>query len=156
VPYGSIDKTLRELVQDQLVIREEDASGPRYRAPHEDPRLAGLFSLIRQDSIIVDQLKRVFKSAKQVEYAAVFGSFASGTTRKDSDIDVLVVESPEADRFQLMGALAKVAERVHISVDPQFYSSDEFRAKLGTGDPLILGILANPRIDLRGNLPWQS
>ena len=47
---GSISKTLAELVKDQLVLRLESPDGPRYRAPHEDPRLTPLFLLLRQDS----------------------------------------------------------------------------------------------------------
>ena len=37
VAYGSINKTLQELVDQQLVVREETTQGPRYRAPQEAP-----------------------------------------------------------------------------------------------------------------------
>lgn len=42
VPYGSINKTLKELVAAQLVVRQETQHGPEYRAPEEDSRLTGL------------------------------------------------------------------------------------------------------------------
>jgi hypothetical protein len=68
-------------VDSQLAVREETRDGPQYRAPHEDPRLAGLFMLIRQDSELVGRLKRALRGhAKFVTYAGVFGSFASGKT----------------------------------------------------------------------------
>lgn len=156
VAYGSIDKTLRELVNAQLVVREETAQGPVYRAPFEDARLAGLFLLLRQDSVIVQQLQRVFRTAKDVDYACVFGSFASGRTRRDSDIDVLVLEQPGLDRLATMAALAKVAEKSQREVNPTFYSVTEFGDKLDGLDPVAMSILANPRIDLRGTLPWQT
>lgn len=155
IPYGSIDKALRELVADQLVIREETKYGPHYRAPREDPRLAGLFTLLRQDSDITEQLKKALKGFKRAPHACIFGSFASGTTHKASDIDVLVLEDGELDRFSVMTELSKVSERIGREVNPEFYSLSEFLGKLESGDPVALSIVANPRIDLKGHPPWQ-
>ncbi|NJK42785.1 MAG: nucleotidyltransferase domain-containing protein [Aquincola sp.] len=156
VAYGSINKTLQELAKAQLVVREETSRGPLYRAPFEDPRLAGLFLLVRQDSAIVRQLQRALRSHKGVAYAGVFGSFASGKTQRHSDIDVLVLEQPGIDRFAVMTALAKAADKIKRPVAPQFYALGEFGDKLDRLDPVALSILANPRIDLKGALPWQQ
>lgn len=155
VPYGSVDKALRELVASQLVVREETAHGPHYRAPREDPRLAGLFTLLRQDSAIADQLKRALKPFKLALYACVFGSFASGNTHRASDIDVLVLEADGLDRFAVMTELSKVSTRVGREVNPEFYSLPEFLGKLDSGDAVALSIVANPHIDLKGEPPWQ-
>ena len=155
VPYGSINKTLHELVDRQLVVREETRYGPQYRAPHDDPRLHGLFLLIRQDSAIVKQLKRALNAVKGLSYACVFGSFAAGGARRGSDIDVLVLEGAALDRFAVMTALGKVSEKISREVSPQFYSVEEFLGKLADSDPLARDILANPLIELKGIAPWQ-
>ena len=156
VAYGSINKTLYELVDSQLVVREETDHGPAYRAPFEDVRLKGLFLVIRQDSDIVGHLKRALKPFKEAGYAGVFGSFAAGKTRKDSDIDVLILESQDIDRFAVMTALSKVSDKVGREVSPQFYSQEEFREKVAIGEPVVADILANPRIDLKGELAWLT
>lgn len=155
VPYGSVDKALRDLVANQLVVRDETPYGPHYRAPREDPRLAGLFTLLRQDSDITDTLKKALKPFKLVAHACVFGSFASGNTHKASDIDVLVLEDDGLDRFAVMSALGKVSARVNREVSPEFYGVSEFMGKLEQGDAIALSIAANPRIDLKGEAPWQ-
>lgn len=155
VPYGSVDKALRDLVANQLVVRDETPYGPHYRAPREDPRLAGLFTLLRQDSDITDALKKALKPFKLAAHACVFGSFASGNTHKASDIDVLVLEDDGLDRFAVMSALGKVSARVKREVSPEFYSVPEFMGKLEQGDAIALSIAANPRIDLKGKAPWQ-
>lgn len=155
VPYGSVDKALRDLVASQLVVRDETPYGPHYRAPREDPRLAGLFTLLRQDSDITDALKKALKPFKLVSYACVFGSFASGNTHRASDIDVLLLEDGGLDRFAVMAALGKVGARVNREIGPEFYNTSEFLGKLGGGDAIALSIAANPRIDLKGEPPWQ-
>lgn len=155
VPYGSIDKALRELVASQLVVREETEYGPHYRAPREDPRLGGLFTLLRQDSDIVEQLKKSIKTFKQIPFACIFGSFASGKTHKDSDIDVLVLERDDLDRFEVMTELSKVSVKIGREVNPEFYGLAEFMDKLESGDPVALSIVSNQRIELKGQSPWQ-
>lgn len=155
VAYGSVHKTLGELVADQLVVREDSEHGPVYRAPLEDPRLRGLVLLLRQDSEIVAALTRAVRRFKGIQYAGIFGSFASGKTHRASDVDVLVLEREELDRFAIMTELGKVAERIGREVNPEFYGAAEFREKLEQGDPIALAILGNPRIDLKGEVDWQ-
>ena len=50
----------------------------------------------------------------------------------------------------------EVASKVKRPITPQFYSVSEFSDKLDRLDPVALSILANPRIDLKGALPWQQ
>jgi len=156
VPYGSIDKALRDLSAHELIVREETQHGPQYRAPHEDARLAGLFMLLRHDSGVVHQLARALKPVKHLIYAGIFGSFASGRAGRRSDIDVLLIEGPGFDRFAAMAAMEKVAQRVQRDVSPQIYTEDEFAHQLAAIDPVVVGILSSPRVDLKGQLKWVS
>jgi predicted nucleotidyltransferase len=145
-----------QLVEAQLVVREEMRRGPEYRAPFEDPRLKGLFLMLRQDSEIVAALKQALRKTKYVSYACIFGSFAAGTTHKGSDIDVLIIERAGLDRFEFQITLGKVADRFGRPVNPEFYSAEEFSRKLASLDPVVLSILENPRIELKGATPWQT
>lgn len=154
IPPGSIHKALMTLVADQLVVREEVARGPEYRAPFEDPRFKSLISFFRQESEIVTALKRALKPFKSIEYACIFGSFASGTTHKDSDVDVLVLETSEDDRFQIISALSRVSDKIQREANPQFYPAEEFRSNASRGETVALSILSNPRIPLKGSFTW--
>jgi predicted nucleotidyltransferase len=156
LPYGSVGRALKDLVARQLVVREDAARGPEYRAPFEDPRLKHLFLLLRQDSALVNQLKRALKRFSSIDYACVFGSFARGATHRESDIDVLVLESTDADRMAVMAELAKMSDRVHREINPQFYATAEFQRLVQEHEPIALDILQQARIDLKGVLPWQN
>src|SRR5215813_6805080 len=156
LPYGSVDRALKDLVRRELVVREEAPRGPEYRAPFEDPRLRHLFLLLREESTIVGALKRALKRFKSVEYAAVFGSFARGETHKGSDIDVLILESESADRLSVIGELSKVGDRTRRRVNPQFYAASEFKRLVEDNEPVAVSILREPRIDVKGVLPWPN
>jgi len=156
LPYGSVDRALKDLVRRELVIREEAPRGPEYRAPFEDPRLKHLFLLLREESAIVSALKRALKRFKSVEYAAVFGSFSRGDTHKGSDIDVLILEGGPADRLSVIGELSKVGDRTGREVNPQFYAMSEFKRLAENNEPVAVSILREPRIDVKGVLPWPN
>jgi predicted nucleotidyltransferase len=155
IPAGSIHKVLISLVKDQLVVREETSRGPEYRAPFDDPRFDSLIAFFRQESEIVAVLKKALKSFKNIEYACIFGSFARGTTHKASDVDVLVLESSEENRFQIMSALSRVSDKIKREANPQFYSVEEFRKLAQDGETVAMSILSGQRITLKGQLPWQ-
>lgn len=152
---GSIHKVLLALVSEQLVVREESPRGPEYRAPFEDPRFKSLIMFFRQESAVVAALKRALKPFKSIEYACIFGSFASGTTHMNSDVDVLVLERSDSDRFRIISALSGVSDKIGREANPQFYSVEEFRSNASQGETIALSILGNPRIPLRGEFQWS-
>lgn len=152
---GSIHKVLLALVSEQLVVREESPRGPEYRAPFEDPRLKSLIMFFRQESVVVAALKRALRPFKSIEYACIFGSFASGTTHMKSDVDVLVLERSDSDRFRIISALSGVSDKIGREANPQFYSVEEFRSNAGQGETIALSILGNPRIPLKGEFQWS-
>jgi predicted nucleotidyltransferase len=156
LPYGSIDRALKDLVSRALVVREVTPRGPEYRAPHDDPRLRHLFILLREDSTIVQSMTRALQRFKWIEYACVFGSFARGESHKGSDVDVLILERQDPDRFAVTGALAKIGERIGRAINPEYYSSSEFKRLVDEGEPIALSILGNPRIHLKGHIPWLT
>lgn len=156
LPYGSVDRALKDLVKRQLVVREDSPRGPQYRAPFEDPRLKHLFLLLRQDSEIVSLLRRALRRFKSIDYASVFGSFARGETHKGSDVDVLILENSETERLEILSTLSKLSDRIHREVNAQPYATDEFKRLLDAADPIALSIHGQARIGIKGALPWLS
>jgi predicted nucleotidyltransferase len=155
VAEGTVHRPLLALVAGQLLLKEETEEGPRYRAPHENPRLKYLFLFLRQDSAIVAQIARTMKKLKSVQYACVFGSFATGTTHMRSDIDVLVLESTEEQRIEVLKAFSALSDSIGREVNPQIYSTEEFQANLARGDSIALSLVSS-RIDLKGAAPWLT
>lgn len=152
IPAGSIHKVLLSLVEDQLIAREEGPRGPQYRAPLEDPRLKALIAFFRQESEIVTKLKRALKPFKTIDYACIFGSFARGTTHRESDVDVLVLENSDEERSQILLALSVVSDKIGREANAQFYSVEEFRNNAQSGERVASSILRSPCIPLKGEL----
>jgi len=67
------------------------------------------------------------KNNIRVDRAILFGSYASGKAREDSDIDVAII-SPDLgrDRIEEMVVLKKLAEQVDYDLSPRPYSLDQY------------------------------
>ena len=77
---------------------------------------------------IVQQYRRNIENAGiPIEKMVLFGSYARGNARKDSDIDVCVV-SPDfgKDDIEEMQTLFKKSARIDTRIEPYPLSSDEF------------------------------
>jgi uncharacterized protein len=59
------------------------------------------------------------------ERIVLFGSYARGDAREDSDLDLLVIESEVADRAREMVRLRSVLRPLRIPVDVLVFSSDD-------------------------------
>ena len=77
---------------------------------------------------ILSSVKPEVKVRYKAEIKGLFGSYASGGTTGESDIDVLVRFEDSADLFDLVGLGLFLQERLHCSVDvvPQ----DDIRPEL--------------------------
>ncbi len=87
--------------------------------------------------------------ADQIEVAFVFGSFAQGKERQDSDVDVLVVG--KATSADVTAAIGPAQEQLQREVNPSVYPPEEFRAKLAVGHHFLKNVMAGGKVFLIGD-----
>lgn len=83
----------RELTRAQAagVIRRDDTARPyRFTAATDDAAYPSLADLLRRVAGVESELQTIF-DRPDVSAAVIYGSWASGARRPDSDIDVLVI-----------------------------------------------------------------
>lgn len=88
---ASLKNELSRLTGLGLLVRRRDGRLIRYQANESNPLWAHFRALVRQLSAPKDVLPYALEEVDGVEAAFIFGSFASGKPRADSDVDVFVV-----------------------------------------------------------------
>jgi len=81
------------------------------------------------DQKIVDAVKEYIALIPQemgLKKAYIFGSFAKGTEREESDIDVAIVLSEMTDFFETQRQLMQLRRRVDLRLEPHPISTDDF------------------------------
>ena len=153
ISSGTLHTTLKRLERAGLVRRIDGKPLVFYQAPVHDTRLAPLLDLFRREGELVADLRAALEPfAKQLKYAGLFGSYARGEDRADSDIDVLVVGPGNSIKVQ--AALAPVARKHGRAINAAVFSDRAFAKMARDADRFFEEIAAGRRIDLLGS--WDA
>lgn len=77
---------------------------------------------------LVEKYAELVIQEYSVERIVLFGSYAKGTTHVDSDIDIaVVVNHIEGNYLKSLTRLFKLAEDVHILIEPVLIGRDQYR-----------------------------
>ena len=74
---------------------------------------------------IIDRAVRILAETAKPSRIMVFGSYARGDAREDSDLDLLVIEPRVEDRAREMVRLRRALRPLRIPVEILVYSADE-------------------------------
>ncbi|VVB77924.1 Nucleotidyltransferase domain protein [uncultured archaeon] len=140
-------KNLNNLVLAKILIKEQNKSNTYYKINYENYLSISILSLL--DSFNFQNLP--FERRKPLEeiilctkspLIIVFGSTSKGDFKKDSDIDLLIIEN----KMNNLNKIKEISKRYGVSINPVFISFEEFE-KMGdtiehilkTGYPLTGG-----------------
>lgn len=73
----------------------------------------------------IDAAVQTLAAAAHPERIVLFGSYARGEAREDSDLDLLVIERRVEDRVREMVRLRRLLRPLRIPVDVLVFSSEE-------------------------------
>lgn len=78
------------------------------------------------DQTIIDRATALLREAAQPKKIILFGSYGRGEARRESDVDLLVVETEVKDRVAEMTRLNRVLSPLRISTDLLVVSQETF------------------------------
>ncbi len=151
---ASLSRELDRMVGLGALSREREGRRTHYRVVEESPvwKAIRLLASISKDPgpLLEDALVDV----PGLEAAFIFGSAATGDAGEESDIDVFVVQDPEADPRPLLRHLAEAAVLLGREVNPVRYTLQALAERLGDeGHPardFVRDVLTGPKRWLAG------
>jgi hypothetical protein len=139
---GTAARELARLTAMGLVAREHEGAQVYFRANTASPLYPTVRDLVRLTIGAADVLRGALVGLDGVESALIFGSYAAGTMDANSDIDLLVIGTP--DRDELTDRLETAGREVRRPINEVVMTSGELMRRRGAGDGLVASIDANP------------
>ncbi len=147
---GTLTRELGKLAQAGLLLRSNQGNQARYSANVQHPLFAELAAMFRKTHGVVATLRTALAPLlAQIQLACVYGSVASGTAQQHSDVDVLLVGTP--DFVAVVQALYPLHEQLGREINPVVWSPDELAAKAQAGDLCVRELLRNPKLWIQGS-----
>jgi predicted nucleotidyltransferase len=143
---------LNRLVADGFVEKVETGDSPRYRANPRNYIFDELKAIAAKTLGGFEELIEEIARDKNVVRAGIYGSFAKGGQRPDSDVDLLIVVRDPEDLtfFDLLGRIESITGRAGRQVNATSYSEADVVARSST---FLQQVLDGPVIWLKGGPP---
>lgn len=147
---GNAHRLMRRLVAAGLCERVPRGSQLEYRANRGNPLFEELVAMFSLASALVADLRRVAE-AKVDGTVAIFGSFARGDDRPDSDIDILAIT--EESQILVQAHYMPVARKYRRDINVKAITQAALESEIRAGSGFWREVLAGPLLLLKGKPP---
>jgi predicted nucleotidyltransferase len=158
-PSSSVHRELGRAEQAGIVTRDASARPHRFAAATDDGFYEPLAALLARSVGVEQDLRAALDGQPGVLAAVIHGSWAGGSRRPDSDIDVLVVG--DIVLRDLRRHLRPIGERAGRALDLTVLTTEELQRLVRDRSSFARRILETPTIPLVGDLhsiagPWLT
>ena len=149
VPLQAAQRELEMLEGIALIERRQRGRQVFIRVQESHPLFQDLRSLLLKTEGLAIPLRNALEPIEGVEAAAVYGSVASGTDTGHSDIDLLILGSP--DELTIHDAISAVEDKLGRPVNYTVLSQAEMNTRLQAEDPFLNRVLGGALIPVIGD-----
>jgi len=147
---ATVDRELAVLVQAGMVAAERVGRTRIFTAQTRSPLYRPLRQLLERTLGAEVLLQQALRQVEGVDAAAIFGSWAAGSSSDESDLDLLVVG--DIDYNRLVEATQPVGRALGRELNVVSYSTREMMEKLAGADGFLTRVLERPIVNLVGNI----
>lgn len=146
---ASVQRQLERLVSIGALQGQRNGRRVEYGAVMNSPVWQAVRILEAHSTDPTPLVRNAFADVRGIEAAFLFGSFAKGTQRTDSDVDLFVVETPDVDRKKLFSQLGELQLVLGREVNAVRYTQLSLAERLGQkqhpGWSFVIAALTGPK-----------
>jgi len=143
----SIRQELKNLVDIGLLDSHRDGNRRYYKADKSHPLYLDIQQLVIKTTGLVTMLRAALND-HNITCAFVFGSFATGKQRADSDIDLMVIGN--VSLRQLTSLLRKATELSGREINPHVLTLSEYNERWKKKDHFVTHVIAGRKSFVKG------
>lgn len=142
IPYSMLYKEEKNLVSLDIIKEEKKGKITLVSINKSLPYFNDLKSLLAKTAGVGALLREALSELKEIRYALIYGSFASGEESASSDIDLLIIGQVSED--EVLNAISRIEREVKREINYILWSEKEFLERTKRGQHLLVDIAAKP------------
>ena len=147
--YKNVSRELRNLEEIGLLSSRNEGNLKFFGINKEFVIYEELKSIFMKTRGAVGVLTEAVSGRRDIDYAFIYGSFATGTERAESDIDVIVIG--EISLEGVLALLRRPEEILSREINVSLYDLQEIKKRVKNHDPFIMEVLRGSKIMLTGD-----
>ena len=148
LPVANIRRELLSLKKSGLFKREKMGNQVYYFVNKESPIFEEFKKIVSKTIGVEGLLKKELKKIVKIKLAFIYGSFAKEKEDSFSDIDLMIIGSPDED--ELISKISKLESQFAREINYNIFSVEDFKKGLAKGEVFLKEILKNQKIFIIG------
>ena len=147
---GTFQRTLNNMVSEGILTSEYRANARFFKANKKYPIYKELKSIVFKTVGIQESIREMLEEIGNIKFAFIYGSYAKGKENYLSDIDLVIIGSPNEDK--LIEELDELEKKIRREISYKIYSFKELKNEIKEKEPFTLEILRDKKIMLTGSV----
>lgn len=150
VSVGTLHRELKKLLSLGLLESRTVGNIRLFSINKQSPIYEELKSIFYKTEGIIKYVSDLISHVEGVRLAFVYGSFARGDERKDSDVDIFLV-GDNIDDDKLMESISELEKELVRDINYTAYSEDEYTKEKKKKDSFAARVVKSEKIFLKGS-----
>jgi len=147
-PVSNIQKELAKLEKINLFSSSIEGNQKRYVIKKDFPLYEELRNIFIKTTGLSDIIRYELAAKNEIEFAFIYGSFASGDETSQSDLDLMIIGN--ISDISINRSIKKVEKKISRVINYSIYSRKEIEDRINDNDNFIKTILEGPIILIIG------
>ena len=144
----NVSREMAKLEELGILRSKRNGNLKHFQTDQECPFFEELKSLVIKTSGVVGRIRASLERMSGIEYAFIYGSYAKGEEKADSDVDLLIIGDVELDLLDTN--LEKLEKMTGRDINYVLYSMAEFKSKKKAKDGFLADVLSGKKIMVVG------
>ena len=144
----NVSREMAKLEELGILRSKRNGNLKHFQANQECPFFEELKGLVLKTTGVAGRIRASLDKLAGIEYAFIYGSYAKGEEKADSDVDLLIIGDVDMDRLDSnLGKLEKMLGR---EINYVLYNMEEFKSKRKAKDGFLMNVLRGKKIMVVG------
>jgi predicted nucleotidyltransferase len=144
----NVSREMAKLEDLGILKSKRNGNLKHFQANQECPFFKELKGLVLKTTGVAGQIRASLDKRAGIEYAFIYGSYAKGEEKADSDVDLLIIGDVDMDRLD--SNLHKLGKMMGREINYVLYSLEEFKSKRKAKDGFLMDVLSGKKIMVIG------
>lgn len=147
---ANLSRELGKLEKENIFISRTSGQQKYYKLNKNYLFYNELKNIVAKTVGVESSLAEIFKGERTIKFCFIYGSYAAGTDRADSDIDLLIIGGKSAID-SAVEKISKLEKKIGREINYRFFSEADFKKALAEKNSFILNVIKNKKIFLTGH-----
>jgi predicted nucleotidyltransferase len=144
----NVSREMARLEELGILKSKRNGNLKHFQTNQECPFFDELKGLVLKTSGVAGRIRASLERVAGIEFAFIYGSYAKGEEKADSDVDLLIIG--DVDMGRLDSNLGKLEKTLGREINYVLYSMEEFKSKKKAKHGFLMDVLSGKKIMMVG------